>query len=100
MAAVTTPSPMESRDDPGDEVHGRASTDRDGWAMLARRLSSAHQVPVQFQAESSGARSSGMGMGANALTFAPPVLPSGYRPDAEPGEIGRASCRERVCQYA
>src|SRR3546814_2846349 len=77
MAAVTTPSPMASRDDPGDEAHGRASTHRDWRAMLARLLSSAHQVPVQFQAESSGARSSGMGMGANALTFAPPVLPSG-----------------------
>src|SRR3546814_12888865 len=85
MAAVTTPSPMASRDDPGDEAHGRASTHRDGRAMLARRLSSAHQVPGQLQAERRGAKSSGMGMGSTALKYAPPVWAGGERTDAEPG---------------
>ena len=34
---------------------------------------------------SSGRRSSGMAMGANALTSAPPVLPTGYLPVIDPG---------------
>jgi len=43
---------------------------------------------------STAVRSSGMGMGATALTLAPPVLPRGYRRNAEPGPAtrSRTSC--------
>ena len=39
---------------------------------------------------SSGCRSSGMSIGAKALTPAPPVLPSGYLPDHDP--VPRRRC--------